>query len=132
MGNNFVIDHLLTDKLTQVSEDMVWLQQSNYLRNFGQEVFTCCANQQIIFRISFGYKSPQTVTFCALVSHKLQTGGGTEAGKEDGEKADGNEESPLWHERGCLQVAVMMEVMNKERFGALSRPMSWGCSVIGE
>lgn len=66
------------------------------------------------------------------MSHKLQTGGGTEAGKEDGEKADGNEESPLWHERGCLQVAVMMEVMNKERFGALSRRMSWGCSVIGE
>lgn len=30
MGNNFVIDPLLTDKLTQVSEDMVWLQQSSF------------------------------------------------------------------------------------------------------
>lgn len=63
---------------------------------------------------------------------KLQTGGGIEAKKEDGEKADGNEESPLYYERLCLQVAVIMEVMNKQRFGALSRPISWGCDVIGE
>lgn len=66
------------------------------------------------------------------MSRKLQTDDGTEARKKDGEKAAGNEESPLWQERVCLQVAVMMEVMNKQRFGALSGPISWGCNVIGE
>lgn len=29
--NNVIIDHLLTDKLAQVNENMVWLTQSNYL-----------------------------------------------------------------------------------------------------
>lgn len=58
--------------------------------------------------------------------------GGTEAGKEDGGKADGNEESPLLHERVCLQVAVMMGVMKKQRFHVLSRSISWGCNVTGE
>lgn len=28
---NVIIDHLLTDKLAQVNENMVWLTQSNYL-----------------------------------------------------------------------------------------------------
>lgn len=36
------------------------------------------------------------------MSHKLQTGGSTETRKEDGEKADGNEESPIWHEKGVF------------------------------
>lgn len=58
--------------------------------------------------------------------------GGIEARKEDGEKADGNEESPPLHERACLQVAVTMGVMNKQRFHLLSRPICWGCRGTGE
>lgn len=70
MANNCIIDRLLTEKLAQVTAT-VQLSKNITDKNYSSAV---PINKQIKFKISFDYKSLQTVIFCALMPHELQAG----------------------------------------------------------